>query len=165
MILADPTETAPAIGAKTILFVEDEPLIRAFVPEVLRRAGHKVLTAPDGIEGSVLFSRGFDSFDLLITDLSLPCMTGIELASFVRAARPDLPILFASGSIHAFEENPANLFERSAFLAKPFTTQELLDAVDEILSQSAPFDRSSLPSFFHFKNLSPRTPTPDMISL
>src|SRR5687767_9991547 len=96
-----PAEPKPnrATAVKTILVVEDESMILCLIKEVLKREGYHILTALDGIQGSLIFARDFDKIDLLLTDVSLPGMRGTELANFARKSRPDLKILFASGSI------------------------------------------------------------------
>lgn len=117
------------LRGKTILIVEDEMLIRDFARGVLKREGCVTFAAGDGIEGSMLFAREFGSIDLLITDLSLPGMRGPELAAYARKMRPELPILFMSGSVQFEAENPVKIFAGSAFLPKPFTIQEFLNTV------------------------------------
>jgi two-component system cell cycle sensor histidine kinase/response regulator CckA len=132
-------------GAKTILLVEDEAMIRNFAVAALRRQGYIVLPASDGIEGSMLFARQFAEIDLLVTDISLPGMRGPELAAYVRKTRADLKILFASGSVQFEDRNPADIFEGSAFLAKPFTMEQLVESVNALFQmQSAPSSAVSL---------------------
>jgi two-component system cell cycle sensor histidine kinase/response regulator CckA len=121
------------LRGKTILVVEDEPLIRNFAVGVLKRQGCIALGAADGIEGSTLFARDFNAIDLLITDISLPGMRGPDLAAYARKLRPDLRILFMSGSVQFEERNPIELFAGSAFLPKPFTLEDFTNAVAKAL--------------------------------
>jgi DNA-binding response OmpR family regulator len=123
-------------ASKVVLVVEDESLIRDFEVAALKRAGFEVLAAGDGIDGSTLFARRFQEIDLLVTDISLPGMNGVDLATFARKIRGDLNVLFASGSIDAESRESAGSIAGSKFLAKPFTPRELLESIDELLSES-----------------------------
>ena len=116
----------------TILVVEDDPLILELSTVILKRAGYKVLSAGDGIDGSVLFARHYEEIDALVTDISLPGMRGLEFAQFARNIRADLKVLFASGSME--QENALTRIPGSRYLAKPFTCEELLHTVEAMLS-------------------------------
>lgn len=115
----------------TILVVEDDPLILRFETAILKRSGYSVLSAANGIDGAALFSRHYDEIDALVTDISLPGMRGLEFAEFARKVRADLKVLFASGSME--EEEALSRVERARYLAKPFTTEQLLTAVNALL--------------------------------
>ena len=120
-------------SAATILVVEDELLIRDIIEATLRRAGYRILTAANGVEGSVMFARDFQIIDILVTDISMPGMRGTELAQFVRKIRPDIPVIFASGSIQAEEPHPSEYIEGAIFLNKPFTSIDLVSCVQSAL--------------------------------
>ena len=113
----------------TILVVEDEILIREIIEATLKRAGYRILTAANGIEGSVVFAREFAVIDLLITDISMPGMRGTELARFARKIRPDLPVIFASGSLLLEDPHPSEYIEGAFFVNKPFTSEDLVFCV------------------------------------
>ena len=121
-----------------VLVVEDDPLIRDYEVETLRRAGFEVLAAMNGIEGSALFARNFHEMDLIVTDITMPGMTGLELAAFARKIRADVKVVIASGSIEKEQREAAMRIENSRFVAKPFTPQELLDAIGELFSAKSP---------------------------
>jgi two-component system cell cycle sensor histidine kinase/response regulator CckA len=110
----------------TILVVEDEILIREIIEATLKRAGYRVLTAANGVEGSLVFAREFEVIDLLITDIS---MRGTELARFARKIRPNLPVIFASGSLLLEDPHPSEYIEGALFVDKPFTSEDLLCCV------------------------------------
>jgi two-component system cell cycle sensor histidine kinase/response regulator CckA len=103
-----------------ILLVDDDEAIRRFVSRVLRLRGHTVLAAADGCHALDALAR--HRFDLLISDIVMPALTGPELAATARALQPDLSILLMSGS------GPA---EGYPFLPKPFETRNLLVAIEE----------------------------------
>jgi len=126
MFMNERSDAAPSgEREQTILVVEDEPAVRECVASSLKRAGYEVLTACDGIEGSVMLARNLERIDLLLTDISMPGMDGAELAMFARKLRGDLKVVFASGSISLMEQDPAVLVPGAVILNKPFTMQEL----------------------------------------
>jgi signal transduction histidine kinase/ActR/RegA family two-component response regulator len=123
-------EAAAPQGARLrILLVEDEPTVRALAGRILRRAGHEVLAAASPAEA--LAHAGSRAPDLLLTDVLLPEMDGIELHRRLAERWPGLPVLFMSG----FPGGNARLEEAIArgdhFLQKPFGPGELLDKVRE----------------------------------
>lgn len=116
----------------TILVVEDEAPIRLLIWHILNASGFTVHLATDGFDGLRKLSS-IGAIDLLITDLSMPGMTGIELARHALAITPELKVVYASGSQHCFPETRADI----TCLTKPFTVDELLRAVDQALRCSA----------------------------
>lgn len=116
-----------------ILVAEDEVPVREFVRRVLELRGHEVVTVSDGAEA--LIKLGKSSFDLLLTDISMPNMDGFELALKVARDYPDLPVLMMSG--YAVERRrAADLADLSkGVLQKPFSMVDLSAGVDKALSQ------------------------------
>ncbi|MBZ0117189.1 MAG: PAS domain S-box protein, partial [Sandaracinaceae bacterium] len=88
---------APRPGRERILVVEDDDVVRRVAVRALSRLGYQVLEAHDAREALALAAAPEHSFDLLMTDLSMPGLTGLELADRLRATRPDLRVLLASG--------------------------------------------------------------------
>jgi CheY-like chemotaxis protein len=121
-----PPATAPS--EITILVVEDEAPIRLLIWHILNAAGYTVHLATDGFDGLRKLSQ-IGVIDLLITDLSMPGMTGIELARHALEITPNLKVVYASGSQHCFPETRADI----TCVTKPFTVDELLRAVDQAL--------------------------------
>ena len=111
----------------TILVVEDEPLVRRTVVLALERAGHRVLTAGDGEEALALLRQEGHGVHLVVSDVVMPRLGGVELARAMRAIHA-LPILFMSG----FHEHQAELAHEQV-LGKPFTADQLLSAVEVAL--------------------------------
>ena len=112
----------------TILVVEDEAPIRLLIWHILDGAGFRVHLATDGVEGLRKISQ-IGAIDLLITDLSMPGITGLELARHAVEILPSLKVIYATGSQHCFPETRADI----TCLIKPFTVDELLRAVDQAL--------------------------------
>ncbi len=126
------SSTAPtprAVGPKRILLVDDDMLIAMSSADMLMDLGHDVVEAHSGLEALDIFGDG-SGFDLIITDYSMPGMTGGDLARAVRAVAPDMPILIASG----YAELPAGLDLDVARLGKPYTQQQLMLEIGKLLS-------------------------------
>jgi len=125
-------------GTETVLLVEDEEAVRRLTHAVLRRNGYEVLTAGDGEEALRTLQQHQGTIHLLLTDVVLPRMGGREIALQVSRLRPEIKVLFTSGySGRAFAEN-GTLEPGMAFLPKPFTPEELLRKVREILETPSP---------------------------
>jgi two-component system cell cycle sensor histidine kinase/response regulator CckA len=119
-------------GTGTVLLVEDEPMVRTVAERALTRHGYKVLTANNGEEALELINDG-EEIALLISDVVMPVMDGPTMVREARKTRPDLPILFMSG--YAEEQLRKSIdIENVAFLPKPFSVQELAEAVRKVLS-------------------------------
>ncbi len=131
-LLAPAAERADerASRAGTILLVEDEPMIRDLVQRILVANGHELLVAEDASAALALCrSRGAEPVDLLLTDYALPGMGGPALAAEVQSLWPAVAVLCMSGYGHEAEGLPPG----SRFLQKPFTAQELMDTVQDLL--------------------------------
>ena len=115
---------------ETILLVEDEPAVRQLFAQALARAGYKVHEARNGQEALNVFDQHGDSVDLLLTDMRMPFMGGAELASQLRTRRGTLKLLCISGYAGGHE-----LEFSGDFLAKPFSRDQLLAKVREILDR------------------------------
>ena len=132
------TEAAPAavehMRTGAILLVEDEAVVRKFAARLLRGAGYRVLTAGDGREALRILeaNEGDRPLDLLITDLVMPGLSGLELARRVRGECPGLPVLFMSG-YSEYEGAPGEDLIDGNLLPKPFTAEALLAKVGEAL--------------------------------
>jgi two-component system cell cycle sensor histidine kinase/response regulator CckA len=124
-------DPAPAPGPReTILLVEDEPAVRQLFAQALIRAGYKVHEARNGQEALKLFDQYGDAIDLLLTDMRMPYMGGVELAQALRARRKTLKLICVSGYPGSGQtEMPSD------FLAKPFSRDDLLAKVREVLDR------------------------------
>ncbi|MEW6721587.1 MAG: ATP-binding protein [Thermodesulfobacteriota bacterium] len=121
-------------GDKTILLVEDEDMVRELAVEIFKGSGYNVLDAPNGPSALEIVGRHEGRIDLLVTDLVMPGMNGIELAEKVVDARPGTPVLYMSG----YAEDAKKLFARMApgraFLQKPITPRLLSRKAREVLN-------------------------------
>ena len=125
--------TVDVVRKKSILIVEDEPGIRALMRKILQREGFDVMEASNGSEGlEILKDKG--PFNLLITDIVMPGMTGLELATRVQEADPHCGILYMSGFTAETGVESGQFPPGSHFLQKPFTLGSLLRKANEVLS-------------------------------
>ncbi len=120
-------------GKETILFVEDEPIVRDVATKILSRLGYTLLAAPSGDEALYLFERQSGKIDLLLTDVILTDMDGRQLATKLIQHKPDLRVLYTSGYSKNILAAQGELPEGIAFLAKPYTPQTLSRKVREVL--------------------------------
>jgi PAS domain S-box-containing protein len=131
-----PAATGPASGSGTILLVEDEASVRDLAQRMLEGNGYRVLSAAGGSEALQLCASNDERLDLILTDVVMPGMRGVEVAQRVARLRPGLRVLFMSG--HTDNTIDSSMSGSVHFLQKPFTLVELLDAVREALEAPAP---------------------------
>jgi CheY-like chemotaxis protein/cytochrome c2 len=113
-----------------ILVVDDESAVRAVVESILVRAGYAVLSAKDGVEGLRIFKQHQRSIALLLSDVEMPNMNGLELADRVLELDSRMPVIFMSGNMHA---------DRGwGCVAKPFTANELVSNIRQALAIRIP---------------------------
>ena len=124
----------------SILVIDDDQAVLATIDLVLARDAHTVVVTDDGRKGLELFKTG--AFDLLIVDIFMPAMDGLETMSLARRYRPEVPVLVISGNMVRSGADSMPDFLRMATrlgavssLQKPFRPSELLAAVDNCLSR------------------------------
>ncbi len=117
-----------------ILLAEDDPSMRGFLTKALERAGHAVTACADGEAGLEALEDLDVDFDLLLTDIVMPGLDGIELARRAAEIHPDLKIMFITGfaavAVSAQESAPSD----SKVLSKPFHLRELVDEVNRVMA-------------------------------
>jgi len=132
-IIVEPSEIPSAPEVKTILCVDDEPLVRMVAVEMLEELGYKVLEADDAPSAMRLLEARPD-IDLLVTDVGLPNgMNGRQLADAARAQRPELRVLFVTGYAENAVLNHGHLQQGMHVLTKPFAADALARKVSELL--------------------------------
>jgi signal transduction histidine kinase len=117
---------------ETILVVEDEPAVLQVVVRMLRRNQYSVMAAPTGTHALALAAE--HEFDLLLTDVVMPEISGLELAERIRQLRPAMRVLFMSGYSPDLFGPKRALAEGIALLQKPFTEQALLEGIRAALA-------------------------------
>jgi CheY-like chemotaxis protein len=116
----------------SVLIVDDEPSVQRFVERVLSEAGYSTTVAGDGPEALEMASR-MEEFDLVVTDVMMPQMTGDELARRLRVQRPTVKVLYLTGFSDRLFKEKVTLWADEAFLDKPCTVKGLLEAVSLLL--------------------------------
>jgi signal transduction histidine kinase/CheY-like chemotaxis protein len=134
--------SAPSIASRaaTVMLVEDETAIRGLMGTVLKRAGHCVIDASNGREGLELADALPAPPDLLVSDVIMPEVGGVDLARRLRGRWPTLPILFVSGYTEHLLSTTDLEELQAGFLEKPFTAPAFLEQVDAVLAAVAAAD-------------------------
>jgi two-component system, cell cycle sensor histidine kinase and response regulator CckA len=133
-----PRVEQPPVGTETLLIAEDDVEVRKLIERSLTELGYRVLSASDGESALASATEHQADLDLLLTDLVLPALSGIELAARVRQLRPDVKVLFMSGD--AAPPADATPVVDDPLVQKPFTTLGLALRLRELLDV-APCDR------------------------
>ena len=124
-------------GSEKILLVDDEAVVIKMATSLLERLGYKVTSETNSVNALCEFRLRPYEFDLIITDYTMPKLTGVDLAREVRRIRPDMPILLCTG----FSEKitPDNLKElRLELLMKPYAMRQISEVVRKILDGQGP---------------------------
>ncbi|MFN8362070.1 MAG: PAS domain S-box protein [Candidatus Kapaibacterium sp.] len=136
---AEHVTTSPEIAEsnhpETILLVDDEDLIRAIAEDVLLAYGYTVITAVNGADAVQMYELRGHEIDLVVTDVMMPVMNGIELITKLKSINPDVKTIGASGLMHG--DTSKRLIEAGAtgLLVKPYTADQLINAVREIIDK------------------------------
>jgi signal transduction histidine kinase/ActR/RegA family two-component response regulator len=125
-------------GSERILLVDDEPQIVDMEKQMLERLGYRVTARSSSIEALETFSRQPDQFDLVITDMTMPQMTGDRLARRLWDIRPDLPVILCTGYNEMISEDKAAAMGIRKFLLKPVDKDEMAVAIRAALNSSLP---------------------------
>lgn len=131
-VLSDRSEIYRASG-ETILVVEDEPVVRSVIVELLKDEGYRVMEAIDGPSGLQILSQEI-RIDLLVTDIGLPGMSGREFADYARDVRPDLRILFVTGYAQSAALAKGFLKPGMELITKPFDVDKFSQRVRDMVS-------------------------------
>jgi CheY-like chemotaxis protein len=131
-------EASPILptGNERILFVDDEQALAEIGKKSLEHLGYRVETRTSSVEALKLFQKSADSFDLIITDMTMPEMTGERLAGEVMKIRADIPVIICSGYSDEDLVNRASQIGINAFLMKPLVIRDLANAIREVLGKA-----------------------------
>jgi two-component system cell cycle sensor histidine kinase/response regulator CckA len=128
---------ASASAGQTVLVVDDEGGLLQSVTRILTGAGYHVLAAPGGKEALAIAEGHEGAIHALLTDIAMPAMNGRELALALQRARPATAVLYMSGYAAAIMNAQGMLDPNASVVSKPFTKDELLSAVNAVLSKGA----------------------------
>jgi CheY-like chemotaxis protein len=129
------TETALPIGSERILFVDDEEALLDMGKQTLTRLGYEVICEISSEAALALFKETPAQFDLVITDQTMPGMTGVELAKKIFSIRPDMPIILCTGFSHLVDAESAKAAGIRGFAMKPLTKREIAKTIRKVLDE------------------------------
>ena len=133
---AKPEEiTSLPTGGESILFVDDEPAIIDIGKRMLEGLGYELEVRTSPIEALEAFRKQPKKFDLVITDMTMPKMTGDELAKELMAIRPDIPIILCTGFSERITEEKAKALGIQGFAMKPFVIRDFVNTIRKVLNQ------------------------------
>ena len=128
----DSLESLPK-GHEQILFIDDEQSIIEIARRIMERLGYTVVTRTSSTEALELFRTKPDQFDLVITDMTMPQMTGEKLAKAIMEIRSDVPIILCTGFSEQIDANKAEEMGISAFVMKPIVMREFANTIRKVL--------------------------------
>ena len=123
------------MGTEKILFVDDEKVLADLGRQILGELGYQVETRTSPVEALEAFRANPQKFDLVITDLTMPQMTGLNLASKIMEIRPGMPIILCTGFSEQANERAASAMGICAFLLKPLVMRDMAGAVRKALDE------------------------------
>ena len=128
-----PMEKALSTGIERILFVDDEMLLVTLGKQMLEPLGYEVTTRTSSIEALELFKIRPEQFDLVITDMTMPNLTGDKLAAELKRIRPEIPVILYTGFSEQVSEASARQMGLQAFIFKPMVMNKLAQTVRNVL--------------------------------
>ena len=127
----------PYMSSQRVLVVDDEESVANFVGDLLGSHGYTATVVSSSHEAMARFKQDPMAFDLVVTDQTMPGLTGVEMAQAMLVLRPGLPIILCTGHSDRVDAEHALALGIRAYLAKPFTIAALLRKLDEVLSEQA----------------------------
>ena len=126
------TASAPALPLRRILLAEDDESMRGFLERALVKAGYDVVSCENGIDAMARLKQ--EPFTLLLTDIVMPRMDGIELARRASELDPDLKIMFITGFAAVALNADSNAPKHAKVLSKPIHLRDLVNEVQKLLA-------------------------------
>ncbi len=131
-LLEDKTSPAPT-GKEHILLVDDEVSLVVLGTKMLSSLGYNVTTCSNSVEALAAFQKDANGFDLVITDLTMPKMTGLDLSSTILQLRPDIPIILCTGFSDVLQDGTAKSIGIREVAMKPIVWKELAQVIRRVL--------------------------------
>ncbi len=122
-------------GRGRVIFVDDEASLVGLAKQMLQNFGYDVVGCTSGVEALAAFKARPDQFDLLITDNTMPNMTGIELTIKIKQIRSDLPIILCTGFIEGIAEEKIKALGIASILMKPFIWEDIAQVIRQVLDK------------------------------
>ena len=134
-------------GTERILLVDDEPAIVNMESQVLERLGYDVTAWAGSMEALDDFKADPYKFDLIITDMTMPNMTGIQLSNEIKGIRPDIPVIICTGFSDQINQKNSRELGIQGYVLKPVIRREIAKMIREVLAISSSHPSSHLASY------------------
>ena len=125
----------PCGGTERILFIDDEEMLADLGQNLLEMIGYTVTVTLNSLEALDIFRSDPQAFDLVITDMTMPGLTGKELARELIAVRPDIPIIICTGFSEQINEKQARETGIRGYIMKPYTVNSLNTTIRKALAE------------------------------
>jgi CheY-like chemotaxis protein len=122
-----------------VLIAEDDERVRSLAERILRQAGYMTVSASNGEEALQRFEEQADEVAVVVLDVIMPRMGGVEIHETIRSRRPDIPVIFCSGYTANLLEDELLLNPDTNFLRKPYTASELLATLQTAVERKPRF--------------------------
>ncbi|MBU1564645.1 MAG: response regulator [Proteobacteria bacterium] len=132
-VVEDKPEELIQLGNERILFVDDEEILAEMAKNMLERLGYHVTTRANGIDALTTFQGQPDQFDLVITDQTMPGMTGTDLAQRIMQIRQGMPIILCTGYSNPITEEKARALGIKGFAIKPLARKSIAALIRDVL--------------------------------
>jgi len=132
-----PTSEVPRGAGERVLFVDDEPSLTDVTRRMLERLGYNVVAHASSTDALAAFRADPSAFDVVISDLTMPVMTGAQLALEMRRVRANVPVILSTGYLDRLDPDTARALHARELLIKPYTTEDLATAVRRALADFA----------------------------
>jgi len=133
-------KTALHSGNERILFVDDEPVMLRMAQQMLQKIGYRIDTLGNSLDALVQFKKHPDRYDMVISDMTMPGLTGDQLATELLKIRPDLPMILCTGFSERIDRDRAAAIGVRKLVMKPFVRAELVRAIQDALAGSVDAD-------------------------
>ncbi len=132
-------------GNERLLLVDDEEAIVRMEKEMLERLGYQVVSRTQSVEALAVFKADPDAFDLILTDMTMPKMTGIGLAEQIKQINPDTPIILCTGFSDQIDQASCNRMGIQAYVIKPVVTRVMAETIRSVLDGGTPAIEENTP--------------------
>jgi len=122
-------------GTEKVLVVDDEERALSLMKTIMERLGYNVTALNGSLKALELFKKEPHQYDLILTDLIMPDLTGDKLVLEIIAIRPDMPVIIISGFTDAIDNDKFKQTSNKAFMSKPFKPQELAKTIRQVLDR------------------------------
>ncbi len=125
----------PQSGTETIMIVDDEPALLALMEELLTKYGYSVYSFNNGESALNAYQKGQTNYDMVITDMTMPRMTGVALAKAILSENKNMPIILCSGYNETITQSEVSAIGAQAFFEKPLDTYQLLKTMRKLFDK------------------------------